>query len=132
MARVHRQFSHSTLWSLRIGSAHFITNIFIAIFGMAFLCSGIISQTAGQMSTGFTTIVAWVISALLFKAFSSSCTCPICLSRIWANTGCRKHNKAKRFLGISYRLGIAMKILTMQPYRCPYCGEHFSSTTAID
>lgn len=132
MSRVHRQFAHSTLWSLRFGALHFIANIFIAIFGMAWLCTGLLFQAEGKMSTGFTAIVVWLISILLFKAFSASCSCPICLSRIWTNTGCRKHRKAKRFLGMSYRLGMALKILTLQPYRCPYCGEHFSSTAAID
>jgi len=34
---MHRQFSHSTIWSLRLGSLHFIANIFILILGTSSL-----------------------------------------------------------------------------------------------
>ena len=68
---------------------------------------------------------------MFFKLCSSATTCPVCVSRIWANTGCRKHQQSKKYMGLSYRLRIAVKILTRQPYRCPYCAERFSSKNAI-
>jgi hypothetical protein len=128
---MHRQFSQSTIWSLRLGSLHFIANIFAIILGMALLFMGTIASSDIYTLTGFVSLAAGILSILLFKICSSAVTCPICVSRIWANTGCRKHKKSKKSLGLSYRLNIALKILTRQPYRCPYCAERFSSTSSI-
>jgi len=128
---MHRQFSQSTIWSLRLGSLHFISNIFAVSIGMALLIAGMATRSDIYTLSGFITLAVGVLSILLFKICSSAVTCPVCVGRIWANTGCRKHKKSKKALKLSYRLHIALKILTLQPYRCPYCAERFSSTRSI-
>jgi uncharacterized CHY-type Zn-finger protein len=128
---MHRQFSQSTIWSLRLGSLHFIANICAISLGMALLIMGVATRSDIYTLSGFITLAVGVLSILLFKICSSAMTCPVCVSRIWANTGCRKHKKSKKALKISYRLNVAFKILTLQPYRCPYCAERFSSTSSI-
>ena len=128
---MHRQFSHSTIWSLRLGSLHFIANIFFLISGTFLLTLGVITHTDNYALFGFLGLTVGVLSVMFFKLCSSATTCPVCVSRIWANTGCRKHQQSKKYMGLSYRLRIAVKILTRQPYRCPYCAERFSSTSAI-
>ena len=128
---MHRQFSHSTIWSLRLGSLHFIANIFVLILGAFLLTIGVITHADKYALYGFLGLSFGVLSVMVFKLCCSAITCPVCVSRIWANTGCRKHQKSKKFMGLSYRLRIAMKILTRQPYRCPYCAERFSSKNAI-
>lgn len=128
---MHRQFSHSTIWSLRLGSLHFIANIFFLISGTFLLTLGVITHTDKYALFGFLGLTVGVLSVMLFKLCGSATTCPVCVSRIWANTGCRKHQHSKKYMGLSYRLRIAVKILTRQPYRCPYCAERFSSKNAI-
>lgn len=128
---MHRQFSQSTIWSLRLGSLHFVANIFALVFGMTCLVIGTAVRSDTYTLAGFILMAAGILSILLFKMISAATTCPVCISRIWANTGCRKHKKSKKCIGLSYRLDIALKILTRQPYRCPYCAERFSSTSSI-
>jgi hypothetical protein len=128
---MHRQCSQSTLWSLRFMALHFIANLLILSVGTAYLLTGLFTLTKGYAVTGFRTLILWTISVLIFKIWCSPCTCPVCLSRMWINTGCRKHRKSKRFLGISYRLGMALNILVRRPYYCLYCGERFSSTDVM-
>lgn len=128
---MHRQFSQSTIWSLRLGSLHFIANIFSIIVGMILLVAGTAMRLDLYTLAGFVMLAVGILSILLFKICSAAMTCPVCVSRIWANTGCRKHKKSEKSLGLSYRLNIALKVLTRQPYRCPYCAERFSSTATI-
>lgn len=128
---MHRQFSNSTIWMLRLGSLHFVANIFFTLFGIVCLTAAAVTNNQSYSLAGFLSISVAVISILLFKLCSSKNTCPVCVSRIWANSGVRKHKQAKKCLGMSYRLRIAMKVLTLRPYRCPYCGERFSSKSAI-
>jgi len=74
---------------------------------------------------GVAGVVAWVISVSAFFFRGSSLKCPLCMSPVWGKRMCQKHSKAKRALGVSYRLGIATSVIFKNRYRCPYCGEPF-------
>ena len=64
---MHRQFSHSTIWSLRLGSLHFIANIFILILGTFLLTMGVITHTDKYALYGFLGLSLGVISVMFFK-----------------------------------------------------------------
>jgi len=127
---MHRQQSTESLRTLKLGACHFLLNIILALVGCGFLAAGLIVQVNQWIWTGSALMAFWMLSLLLFFILSYSWTCPLCMGRLWVKTGCRRHRKAVQALGVSYRLGVATSVLTGKHYRCPYCGEPFSSTKA--
>lgn len=51
-----------------------------------------------------------------------SCKCPLCRVPLLSGKSCSKNSKAKTLFG-SYRLLVALEILFMNRFRCPYCNE---------
>lgn len=49
--------------------------------------------------------------------------CPLCMTPVLSNKGCVKHRSARTFCG-SHRLKVALAVLILNRFRCPYCGEH--------
>ena len=54
--------------------------------------------------------------------YASTCLCPLCRVPLLSGQSCSKNSKAKTFLG-SYRLRVALEILFLNRFRCPYCNE---------
>jgi hypothetical protein len=52
--------------------------------------------------------------------------CPLCMMPVLVNKRCSRHGKAKTAFG-SHRLRVALAILFMNSFTCPYCLE----TTAV-
>ena len=127
---MHRQQSSQSLRSLRFGAFHYIINILLAATGVGLIAAGMITDVEQWIRTGAILFGVWAISILLFFILSYSWKCPLCMGRVWVKTGCRRHKKAVQTLGISYRLGVAASTMLGKPYRCPYCGEPFSTTKA--
>ncbi len=125
---MHPQQSTKSLRSLRISALHFLLNVVLAFVACGYVVAGLILDTKEWVWTGSIVFAAWVVSALLFFMMSYSWKCPLCMGRLWVKTGCRRHRNAVRSLGISYRLGVALSALVGKQYRCPYCGEPFSTT----
>ena len=125
---MHRQQSTHSLRSLKLGACQFVFNILLVITGGVFTAVGLIGHVDKWLWTGAIIMALWVVSVFLFFVLSYSWKCPLCLGKIWVNTGCRRHQKAKQALGVSYRLAVASSVLRRKPYRCPYCGESFSTT----
>lgn len=125
---MHRQQSIESLRSLKLGACHFMFNILMAIVGLACVIAGLIVQENEWLWTGAAITAIWLLSIALFFIMSYSWTCPLCMGRLWVRTGCRRHRKAHQALGVSYRLGIATAVVFRRAYRCPYCGEPFSTT----
>jgi hypothetical protein len=48
--------------------------------------------------------------------------CPLCMTPVLGNKECVKHRSARTFLG-SHRLRVALAVLFLNRFRCPYCGE---------
>ena len=48
--------------------------------------------------------------------------CPLCIGTPLAHNRCAKSRRARRLFG-SYRLRVALAILTEDHFRCPLCGE---------
>lgn len=49
-------------------------------------------------------------------------SCPLCMTAVLGNKKCAKHHSARTFFG-SYRLRVALAVLCLNSFRCPYCGE---------
>ena len=48
--------------------------------------------------------------------------CPLCMTPVLAPKACAKHRNARPLLG-SYRLRVALGILSRDSFLCPYCHE---------
>ena len=105
-------------------------NACLALTSIGFLVAGIILDQKNLLCFGSVSAALAIVSAFVFFILSLSWHCPLCLGKLWVRTGCRRHRKAKRALGISYRLRIALAVLFSKSYRCPYCGEPFSCRKA--
>ena len=126
-----RQRSPRAQSLLRVGAYHFLFNCLlgsavVACFAYMFFRMFLLTSYDEQLVyCGVAGIVAWVISVAAFFFRGSSLKCPLCMSPVWGKRMCQKHTKAKRALGVSYRLGIATSVVFRNRYRCPYCGEPF-------
>ena len=49
--------------------------------------------------------------------------CPLCMTPVLGHKECAKHRNARTFLG-SHRLRVAVAVLCLNHFRCPYCGEY--------
>ncbi len=124
---MHRHKFARTLRSLKFSAWHLILNILLG-FGavIVFIYSVLIEQQLWNTPGGFI-IVLWLASALLFFIRRFSVRCPLCVVSPWINQKCQRNRKVKKALGVSYRLRVALAIIFRDSYRCPYCGERFSS-----
>ena len=64
--------------------------------------------------TGLMVLLQWMISV--------RASCPLCMTPVLGNKECVKHRSAKTLLG-SHRLRVALAVLFLNRFRCPYCGE---------
>jgi cytochrome bd-type quinol oxidase subunit 1 len=48
--------------------------------------------------------------------------CPLCMTPVLAHKDCSKHRSARKLLG-SYRLKVAVAVLSKGRFHCPYCHE---------
>lgn len=48
--------------------------------------------------------------------------CPLCMTPVLGFKECAKHRSARTFLG-SHRLRVALAVLCLNRFCCPYCGE---------
>ena len=128
-----RQRSPRAQSLLRVGAYHFLFNCLLgsavlACFAyMLFKIALMAPYDENLVYWGVLGIAVWVISMGAFFARGSSLKCPLCMNPVWGKRMCQKHSKAKRALGLSYRLGIATSVVFKNRYRCPYCGEPFSA-----
>jgi hypothetical protein len=63
---------------------------------------------------GLMVLLQWMIAV--------RANCPLCMTPVLGNKGCVKHRSAKTLLG-SHRLRVALAVLCLNRFRCPYCGE---------
>ncbi len=125
---MHRQHSNRTLKSLRYGAVHFLLNLCLVFISAALLIAGFAIHQDILLWSGAGIGVLTIISVITFFILSLSWHCPLCMGKIWVRSGCRRHRNAKSAWGISYRLHIALAVLFSKSYRCPYCGEPFSTS----
>jgi hypothetical protein len=93
-----------------------------APLALGFLCYGFVSGEHIWMLWAGATVVAGLLC--MFSAFimSNRLRCPLCMVPPLQNRRCAKHNNVPTTLG-SHRLRVALSILFIGSFRCPYCGE---------
>ena len=126
----HLQRSTAALRSLHMAAYHFMLNVILALCAITLLLSGWITGNNSLLLFGSAVLVIWLLSIAIFYLFSLCWHCPLCLGKLWTNTGYRRHRNSKAALGISHRLTVASAVIFKAKYRCTYCGESFSSRKA--
>lgn len=91
---------------------------------------GIEARTALLAALG--AIAALVVLAGLGFALANELPCNVCRMPLLLAKRCRKHVKARRLLGFSYTLGVAVPALFTNRYHCMHCGEKIPLTRQRD
>ena len=129
--QTHSRYSSSSLKSLRLGSYHFLINIALMILGLGLMVDSLIHRNFLWLEAGLAITAFWLLSVCFFH-LSRTSTCPECLARTWRKRAHRKHPRAKRFIGLSHRLTIAIATISHKNYHCPDCGEVISTNKTRD
>ena len=77
----------------------------------------------GLASIGICLLVLAGLVVLLQWLIATRANCPLCMTPVLGNKECAKHRSARTVLG-SHRLRVALAVLCLNRFRCPYCGEH--------
>ncbi len=94
--------------------------LLIALIGI--LCYSFFIKDRELIIIGMKLAAAAGIVLLIRVLYAPSCQCPLCRVPLLSGQSCSKSTKAKTFLG-SYRLRVALEILFLKRFRCPYCNE---------
>jgi len=94
--------------------------LLIALIGI--LCYSFIIKDRELIIIGMKLAAVAGIVLLIRVLYAPSCQCPLCRVPLLSGQSCSKSTKAKTFLG-SYRLRVALDILFLKRFRCPYCNE---------
>lgn len=92
----------------------------IALIGI--LCYSFFIKDRELIIIGIKLAAVAAIVFLVRLIYAPSCQCPLCRVPLLSGQSCSKNVKAKTFLG-SYRLRVALEILFLNRFRCPYCNE---------
>ena len=124
---MHQQSSKKKLSQLRFRAFLFFTNTWLFSASVILTTYGVFTSSKAYIEVGCAQLILTICLGLLYFIISSSWKCPLCSGAVWTKSKCSKNPKAKKALGLSYRLNIASRVIFKLPYRCPYCGEKFSS-----
>ena len=119
---MHHPRSISAARRMRIASLLLLGNrLLIPAVGGLLLLSLL---TYDQHLINYGLVLAVVCIFLIVGQWIAACNtgCPLCRTPVLTSMNCMKHRKAKRFLG-SYQLRVALGIILMKQFRCPYCNE---------
>lgn len=119
---MHRLPSASYLSRFRVASLLLIAKwllipVALYVFGLA-----IIRHDPAIAAIGGGVSLLILVITIIQWSIASRTRCPLCMTPALANKSCAKHRAARTLLG-SYRLRVAVSILTRGYFRCPYCGE---------
>ncbi len=119
---MHRLPSYSSLLRFRIASILLLLKFASFPAALGFLCYGFVSGEHIWMLWAGVAVVAGLGCMLTTFMMSNRLRCPLCMVPPLQNRRCSKHTNAATTLG-SHRLRVALCILFIGSFRCPYCGE---------
>jgi len=127
---MHHQRSAYSLRQLRRGAYHFLLNVVLGITGICAVGYSVYHNNEAWLYMSLGLLAFWLFSLLTFFIKGSNLRCSLCMSPLWLSRKCQRPKNVKPAFGISYRLGLALGVVFKGRYRCPYCGEPFSSKKA--
>jgi len=75
-----------------------------------------------ELWTGLGLLATSLLLFFVQRLMAGRAKCPLCLTPPLVHKSCQKNREARTFLG-SYRLRVALSVLLLRRFTCPYCGE---------
>ena len=119
---MHRYRSIRHIIWIRLCSIFFLLSLLYSFVLLGFTFYAVLQHTHEIMLQLLYGIGIYVALWILYVWTSSLSKCPLCRSGPMSSKGCAKHRNARKILG-SYRLTVALSVLFLNRFRCPYCGE---------
>lgn len=124
MANRHRnRLNYSHPWKLRIASLALLLKWLAGATVIGGLIVGVALDERRAMLVSLIAVCALVVFAAVSAALAAELPCQVCRHPVLRAKGCRKHAKARPFLGVSHPLTVSLCVLFTSRFRCFYCGE---------
>lgn len=124
---MHHPRSTSAARRLRLASVLLLINRLLIPLACGLLLVSLLTNDSRLMVYGLILTASCVFLLVIQWIAAIQTGCPLCRTPVLAPMRCMRHRKARRFLG-SYKLRVAVGIIFMEQFRCPYCNE----STAMD
>ena len=124
MANRHRnRLNYAHPWKLRIASLAVLLKWLAGATVIGGLIVGVALDERRAMLVSLIAVCALVVFTAISAALAAELPCQVCRHPVLRAKGCRKHAKARPFLGISHPLTVSLCVLFNSRFRCFYCGE---------
>lgn len=120
---MHRLPSSSAVRRIRLTALLLCIQCLMAPTAAGLLVCSMVIGNRELAGIGISMLILACLMMPLQWLFAARANCPLCITPVLANKGCAKHRSARTLCG-SHRLEVALAILTLNRFRCPYCGEH--------
>ena len=110
-------------WKLRTACAALIIKWLAGLTGIVSLILGFSVDAQPWMLIALAAIGVFVVFAGVSFLLANELPCNVCRQPLLLAKRCRKHVNARKFVGVSYPLGIAIPALLTNRYYCMHCGE---------
>ena len=120
---MHRPRHRRTIWHFRIAAVLLLIKFVGYLAAFALLLIALVRHDYPQALLALGILGLMLVTTVVVRLQAMHCKCPLCMTPVMGKPRCAKHKRAKRFLG-SYRLRVALSILTMGRFLCPYCNEY--------
>lgn len=119
---MHRYRTIRPIFWIRLCSIFYLLSWLYSFALLFFTFYAVLHHTHEIMMNLLVGIGIYVALWILYAWTSSLSKCPLCRSGPMSNKRCAKHRNARKTLG-SYRLTVALSVIFLNCFRCPYCGE---------
>ncbi|MBM3863107.1 MAG: hypothetical protein FJ385_04005 [Verrucomicrobia bacterium] len=120
---MHRPRHRRTIWYFRIAALMLLFKFVGYLAVMILLLVAWNRNDYPQVLLALGILGLMLVTTVVVRLQAMHCKCPLCMTPVMGKPRCAKHKRAKRFLG-SYRLRVALSILTLGHFLCPYCNEY--------
>jgi hypothetical protein len=120
---MHRPRHRRTIWHFRIAAVLLLVkwSCYLVAFGV--LLTAFLRHNYLLAWSGMGLLALALVMTVVVRLQAMHCKCPLCMTPVMGKPRCAKHRRSKKCLG-SYRLRVALSILLLGRFLCPYCNEH--------
>jgi hypothetical protein len=119
---MHRLPSSSAIRRIRLAALLLGARYLISPAAAAVLAYSFVIESRKLAGIGISMFMLAGLVVLLQWFIAARATCPLCLAPVLGSKKCAKHRDARTFLG-SHRLRVALAVLCLNRFHCPFCGE---------
>jgi hypothetical protein len=119
---MHRYRTLRPIIWIRLCALFYLLSLVYSVTLFVFTFYAVLHHSHQMMLNLLYGIGGYVALWILYVWTSSLSKCPLCRSGPMSAKRCAKHSSARKTLG-SYRLTVALSVVFLNRFRCPYCGE---------